>query len=74
MPVQKDALWQRLIVKNPHWTAGGADFTAAGLRQFFDTVFEQGHALGLENGKALAKMERNPNGGFSDKLKDLLGI
>jgi hypothetical protein len=54
-PESRDAPWCRLITKNPHWSTDGADLTAAGLRKLFDVVFEAGHRLGVENGKAMSE-------------------
>lgn len=52
----KDTLWEIYTRKNPSFLTDGATFTAAGLKKFFDTTWEQAHSQGVENGKALARM------------------
>lgn len=37
----KDELWQIYAKKNPQFLTTGANFTADGLKKFFDQVWEQ---------------------------------
>ena len=44
--LNRDALWQHYLTKNPHWQEEGARLTAAGLKKLFDQTWEQGHRVG----------------------------
>lgn len=61
----KDELWKIYTDKNPKFLTDGATFTAAGLKKFFDTTFDQAHDQGVINGKALTAMKQDsrPTGG-----------
>ena len=36
----KDETWRQLTRRNPKFTTDGANFTAKGLRKFFDVVWD----------------------------------
>lgn len=59
--LSKNALWAKMVSRNPHWIGAGVDFTAAGLLKFYEVVYDTAHKAGVENGKALAAMEKRPN-------------
>ena len=74
----KDRLWAIFVEKNPKWEAEGANLTADGLKKLFDTTFDQGHNLGVKNGKALASRSAdnhsNKYGNSSSILKDMFNL
>lgn len=53
----KEALWETYVHQYPSFGSTGATFTAAGLRRFFEVTWEQGHAQGVDNGRALEKRD-----------------
>ena len=45
----KEALWEIYVKKNPCFLTEGASLSAAGLRKFFDTTYDQGYSEGEVN-------------------------
>lgn len=72
--MSKGELWAIYVRKNPQFETEGATFTAAGLKKFFDTTWEQAHSQGLENGKALAKMGDSKVPQQSDPMDIFRGV
>lgn len=80
----KEKLWEILTNKNPHWTQGGANFTAAGLEKFFDVIWQHAHKAGVDKGvedtnryhealDRLAGMDDKKSGVFGDVFGDIFG-
>jgi hypothetical protein len=44
----KQELWLKLVEKNPEFETQGGNFTARGLRKFFDTVWTEGYRAGRQ--------------------------
>ena len=76
--MNKDRLWAIFVDKNPKWETEGANLTPGGLKKLFDTTFDQGHNLGVLNGKALASRNTdnhsNKYGNSSSILKDMFNL
>ena len=49
--MNKEQLWAEIIRQNPEFTSRGAAFAPAGLRKFFDLVWENGYKEGLTDGR-----------------------
>jgi hypothetical protein len=41
-----DKLWSEFVKRNPKFTTQGGNFTANGLRKFFDTAYREGFKQG----------------------------
>jgi hypothetical protein len=69
--MQKDKLWGILLSRNPQFTTGPVTFTAKGLKKFFNTVWDKGHAQGVLNGKAISEEQ---DAKHSSKVPDFFSI
>ena len=69
--MNKDELWKIFTKKNPNWLTNGANLTPAGLKKLFDTTFDQGHELGVKNGKALQQRYAWKDNAKSNPFSDL---
>lgn len=67
----KSQLWKIYTDKNPKFLTEGCSFTAAGLKKFFDTTFDQAHDQGVLNGRALEKMEKKPSSSSDSSPYDI---
>jgi hypothetical protein len=57
----KEALWEIYVKKNPCFLTEGASLSAAGLRKFFDTTYDQGYFEGED-------VSRDTGGKFDSNL------
>ncbi len=48
----KEELWQAYLDKNPKFLTEGGNFTAKGLRQFFDQTWTQAYKAGEDAERA----------------------
>lgn len=54
----REELWRRSAERNPHWLSKGASLTPNGVKRLVEQTYDIAHAHGVENGKALARSER----------------
>ena len=55
----KSALWDHIVSRNPGFNSSPVSFSAAGVRKLFDLAYDQGHAEGVVNGRALERDDVN---------------
>jgi hypothetical protein len=71
--MHNEELWQKFVQANPEFDTTGVNFTAKGLRRFFDLVYSQGydegrnecfdntdsyHATGNDSGNAVNQLKK----------------
>lgn len=59
--MKKEELWAKYVAKNPQFEGdGNVTLSARGLRKFFEQAYDQGHAQGIGNGRALERRHSTP--------------
>lgn len=74
-----EELWQEYVQANPEFLTTGCNFTAKGLRKFFDKVatiqYREGYRTGLAEGAAIKRVQdqgKSDTKAMPDFLQDLL--
>jgi hypothetical protein len=69
--MEKEELWNIYVSKNPLFLKGPINFTANGLRKFFDQTYDMGEKNGLEKN---SKPNNYPNkNDFGDIFGSMFG-
>lgn len=66
--MKREELWKIYIEKNPSFLTDGANFTAKGLRDFFERTFDQGFIEGKKQKNDIYQGSENFYDIFSDFL------
>lgn len=52
----KEELWHEIVKQHPTWSDNGAHFTAKGVNQFFDLVYDRAYLRGQVDASAATNM------------------
>lgn len=69
----KEQLWQKLIAQNPEFASSGFNFSAKGLRKFFDLIADQSRTDGYQDGLDEGKKINDMMGIYGKSGSDILG-
>lgn len=72
--MNKEMLWKIYTEKNPDFLTRGANFTAMGLKHFFEQTWQTAHDHGVENGKVLGRESEQKKQKRENPLSAFFGI